>query len=218
MEVQMNTTPLNLAAICPRTQALGPGLRSALWVQGCPFRCQGCISPAWIPIRPARSEYPVRLAHRLLSDLDITGITISGGEPILQASALAAFLETARSIREIDVILFTGYTIENLQAFPPFSAVSRLLSLVDVVIDGPYRAELNDNRGLRGSKNQRVIHLTDRLIEYDFINQPRQSEVQITDGQLLFVGIPPKEMLPGVVQAVEGLLERAIAGGEHEWT
>ncbi|RME67683.1 MAG: 4Fe-4S cluster-binding domain-containing protein, partial [Nitrospirae bacterium] len=33
---------LNLADIVECTEAEGPGRRFALWVQGCPIRCQGC--------------------------------------------------------------------------------------------------------------------------------------------------------------------------------
>lgn len=48
---------INVAEICLGTRALGPGLRSALWVQGCPFRCPGCVAPDWIPDRPVTAAW-----------------------------------------------------------------------------------------------------------------------------------------------------------------
>ena len=209
---------LNVAAWCNRTTALGPGIRAVVWVQWCPFRCKGCIAPDWIPIKPARQYSPSSLADTLLSDPEVNGITLSGGEPILQASALIELIIAAKAIRDIDIILFTGYYYENLKAFPESSPASRLLSQIDVLIEGPYEDAHNDNRGLRGSSNQRVIHLTQKLAGYDFINQPRQSEILVTDGEMLFIGIPPhgahpdsclRLNLPAVRNKVGEMYERA---------
>jgi pyruvate-formate lyase-activating enzyme len=48
----MGIPDVQAAETCVGTRALGPGLRSAVWVQGCPFRCTGCIAPDWIPPLP----------------------------------------------------------------------------------------------------------------------------------------------------------------------
>ncbi len=214
----MNISMLNLAAICRKTSALGPGNRAVLWVQGCPFRCKGCISPEWIPFIQAKEFEPRELAEQLFLVPEINGITISGGEPVMQASPLTRFLEYARSLRDINVIMFTGYYYENLLAFPLASPVQQLLKSVDVLIDGPYDENQNNNLGLRGSANQRVIHLTDRLKEYDFEHQIRQVEVQISDGEILFVGVPPLGILPGVMTALEMDISVKAPGGMYEWT
>ena len=214
----MDKSKLNLAAICPKTQALGPGHRAVIWVQGCPFRCKGCISPQWLPIIPVSEYQPNALAESLLGDPEITGLTISGGEPIIQASALAEFIHHARTLRDIDVIMFSGYYFENLLAFPEISPVQRLLRLVDVLIDGPYDEKQNHNLGLRGSSNQRFIHLTDRLRGYDFKQRSRQTEIHISDGEILFVGVPPTGVLPGVLASLEINLESSAPGGSYEWT
>lgn len=214
----MDKSILNLAAICRKTRALGPGARAVIWVQGCPFRCKGCISPEWIPFIPANSYQPIALADALLSDPEISGITISGGEPIVQASALADFIEHARSIRDINLILFSGYYYENLLAFPEKSPVRRLLGMLDVLIDGPYDEKQNHNLGLRGSSNQRIIHLTSRLSGIDFEQQVRQTEIQISNGEILFVGVPPVGVLPGVLASLEISMNVGYPGGRYEWT
>ena len=214
----MDKLKLNLAALCRKTKALGPGQRAVIWVQGCPFRCKGCISPQWLPIIPANEYRPETLAETLLADPEINGITISGGEPIIQASALASFLQHARSLRDIDVILFSGYYYENLLAFPEISPVRRLLQLVDVLIDGPYDEKQNHNIGLRGSSNQRIIHLTGRLQGYDFEHQVRQAEIHISNDEILFVGVPPAGVLPGVLASLELRVDANSPGGSYEWT
>jgi anaerobic ribonucleoside-triphosphate reductase activating protein len=199
----MDGKKLNLAAVCRKTRALGPGARAVVWVQGCPFRCKGCISPDWIPFITANDYHPQALSEALLADPEISGITISGGEPVMQATALIDFIEHGRKIRDITIIMFSGYFYENLLAFPERSPIQRLLKLVDVLIDGPYAEKLNNNLGLRGSSNQRIIHLTERLRGFDFENQYRQTEIQIFNGDIFFVGVPPVGVLPGVLTSLE---------------
>ena len=214
----MDKLNLNLAAICRKTNALGPGNRAVIWVQGCPFRCKGCIAPEWIPLRAAWKIQPALLAEELLREPELDGLTISGGEPVLQASALAELVTQVKAWRDVDVILFTGYYYENLLAFPEHSPVRRLLKLVDVLIDGPYDEKKNDNRGMRGSSNQRILHLTERLKAYDFQNQPRQTEIHLSDGEMLFVGVPPKGVIPGVTGAIPGRMGVSPREGHYEWT
>jgi anaerobic ribonucleoside-triphosphate reductase activating protein len=183
---------LNIAHICSATKALGPGLRAVVWVQGCCFRCSGCIAPEWIPYRIANLVSPEFLAEKLLANPAIEGLTFSGGEPMLQAAGLAMLAQIARKKRDISIICYTGFTLEQLQQNPPGPGVSGLLSEVDVLIDGLYIAALNDNRGLRGSVNQRVHFLSDRLKGFDFENCPRTMEIHISGGEALLVGIPSK--------------------------
>jgi len=183
---------LNVAAICQATRLLGPGWRAVVWVQGCPFTCPGCIAPNWIPIRPARLVNPEELVDELLADPRVTGLTFSGGEPMLQADALAILARAARFRRpSLDIICYTGYHRSQLERFPPSPGVDALLDQLDVLIDGPYVAHLNDNLGLRGSRNQRIHYLTNRIKPSDLENAPRRAEVRLAGGQPVLVGVPP---------------------------
>jgi anaerobic ribonucleoside-triphosphate reductase activating protein len=184
---------LNIASFAARTQALGPGTRAAVWVQGCPLKCPGCVAPDWIPFVAAMKLTPDEILARL--DLDaISGLTFSGGEPMEQAAGLAALARLARQRKDLDIICFTGYRYERLLKNPPNDGVTALLNETDVLIDGPFIQSLNDSRGLRGSSNQRVIHLTSRLRAHDFESQARTVEITIRDGELAFVGIPTPEI------------------------
>ncbi|WP_207401142.1 4Fe-4S single cluster domain-containing protein [Actinomadura roseirufa] len=179
---------LNVAEVCPATRALGPGLRAVAWVQGCPFRCRGCIAPDWIPDRPARRMTPAELAAELLRDPAVTGLTFSGGEPMEQAAGLAATVRAARRVRDLTLICFTGHRLERLAGRP---GVAALLAETDVLIDGRYVAARDDGRGLRGSANQRVHHLTGRLRGHDLEAGPRRAEIRLSGASALLVGVPP---------------------------
>lgn len=185
---------INVAATCQATKALGPGLRSVVWVQGCPFHCKGCISPEWIPERVNRLVSPAVLAKELLAHPDVNGITISGGEPMQQAAALAETARLIRLHRDVSIICFTGYLYEDLLKTPQAPGVISFLSEIDVLIDGPYIAHLNNFKGLRGSVNQRIIFLTDRLSAYNLEDTPRAAEINIQEGHAFLVGVPPKGM------------------------
>lgn len=190
---------LNIAAIAARTQALGPGVRAAVWVQGCPLHCRGCLAPDWIPFIPATLLTP----EQILTSLDlngISGLTFSGGEPMAQAAGLAELVRLARKKKDLNLICFTGYRYEHLIQNPPNSGVTQLLAEIDVLIDGPFVQSLQDSIGLRGSSNQRVLHLTSRLKDYDFETSTRKVEITVTDGELAFVGIPT----PGILSALRG--------------
>lgn len=204
-----NPDVLNVAAISARTQALGPGTRAVVWVQGCPLKCPGCVAPEWIPFVPAMKLTPQEILERL--DLDgISGLTFSGGEPMEQAAGLAALARLARQKKDLDLICFTGYRYERLVNNPLHPGVSELLAQVDVLIDGPFVQALNDSKGLRGSSNQRVIYLTSKLRGHDFESQTRAVEITITDGELAFVGIPTPEIMSA--------LSKANYAGQKGWS
>ena len=198
---------LNSASIVDQTRALGPGTRAAIWVQGCPLNCRGCIAPQWIPFVRAKNFTPQQNLERLRLDI-IDGMTFSGGEPMEQAAGLAALIRLARRQKDLNLICFTGYRYERLLKNPPNRGVAELLSQVDVLIDGPYIQALNDSVGLRGSSNQRVIQLTSRLSIDDLELQSRNVEIKIADGELAFVGIPT----PGMLDAFKDI---SLAGAER---
>ncbi|SBW29074.1 reductase radical activating protein [Candidatus Protofrankia californiensis] len=199
---------LNVAATCRLTHALGPGPRAAVWVQGCPFDCAGCVAPDWIPDRPARLVAPAELAAGLCSASGITGLTFSGGEPMSQAAGLAELVRCARALRpdqDLSLVCFTGYRLEQLRRTPSNAGVVDLLAQIDVLVDGRYVASRDDNRGLRGSDNQRIHHLTDRLRAsgYDFEGRRRTTEIMIAGGEVLTVGMPAHGLLATLDEAKE---------------
>jgi anaerobic ribonucleoside-triphosphate reductase activating protein len=124
-----------------------------------------------------------------------------------QAAGLARLITVARRRRDLTLICFTGYRLAELRARPPGPGVAELLSQVDVLIDGRYVAARNDGRGLRGSSNQRLHFLTERLrhAEPQLAGGQRRAEIRIRARSALLVGVPG----PGVADA----FDRATAAG-----
>lgn len=184
-------TLLNVAEICPTTHTLGPDQRFVIWVQGCCFRCRDCISPEWIPQEQAKLIDPIKLADYILSVPNTQGLTVSGGEPMLQAPVLCELFTYLRQQRDFSIMCYTGFTLKELQAKSDPS-INKILTLLDILIDGQYMPELNDNKGWRGSSNQVVHFLSPRhLNEINlFSDRKRDVELHLRDDSALMVGIP----------------------------
>lgn len=138
---------------------------------------------------------PTELAAKVLDIPGIEGLTISGGEPMLQARGLCETIRIVRQQREFSVICYTGFTLENLRSIH-VPCIDRFIATIDVVIDGPYIDELNNNKGWRGSSNQRIHFLSglyhDR--EEEFLHRQRDIEIHLFERHYLLVGIKPKNL------------------------
>ena len=198
-----NPLQINFAASAIKSNALGPGSRSILWVRGCERHCKGCISPYWWSKQPEKLVTTLDLANRLLiHNAEVEGLTISGGEPFLQAEALAQLLQIARSKREFNTIIYSGYTLEGLfQSGIP--GVEALLAEVDILIDGEFRVDLPANDGIRGSLNQVVHFLTDRIEPGTFYAKRNPLELHAKDGNAFMIGVPTQKQLSAFHQVVE---------------
>ena len=190
---------LNIAQICPGTHVLGPGKRFVIWVQGCPFRCAGCVAPDWIPIENNHLVSINDLADRIIAIQDVEGITLSGGEPMLQADGLVTLVRRVRKVRpELSVIAFSGFTLRQLRKkIRTDPGVGELLNELDVLIDGLYRADLNDDLGLRGSSNQQIHFLTPRYLnrKTELEHRPREIEIHALEKDMLMIGVPSAKSL-----------------------
>ncbi|MDR0841094.1 MAG: anaerobic ribonucleoside-triphosphate reductase activating protein [Christensenellaceae bacterium] len=136
----------------------GPGLRAAIFTQGCPHACPGCHNP--LTHDPAGGY--LEDTDSILAALDknplARGITLTGGEPFEQPAACLALARGAHALGK-DVWAFSGYTLERLRAKnDPDTAA--LLEELDVLVDGPFiLKERSLDLDFRGSKNQRVLDM-----------------------------------------------------------
>ena len=94
----------------------------------------------------------------------LTGVTFSGGEPLLRAGVL---IPVAKNIEErgLDLAIYTGYTFEDILADGD-GEVLALLGYASTLIDGPFiLAEKSLMLPFRGSGNQRILDLALSLAE-----------------------------------------------------
>jgi anaerobic ribonucleoside-triphosphate reductase activating protein len=183
---------MQIAQVIPCTEAEGPGKRFAIWFQGCPLRCPGCCNPEFLPFHGGQTKTAAEMASWLSQTRDdsgIEGITLLGGEPFAHASAAIALAQSSRQLN-LSVMIFTGYTIEELRARPEPEVVE-LLRLTDILVDGRYEREKPDTvRRWIGSTNQRIHFLTDR---YSFDDQWRKRntlEIRVVGREISINGFP----------------------------
>jgi anaerobic ribonucleoside-triphosphate reductase activating protein len=149
---------VNVAHVADSVWSAGPGRLLTVWVQGCHRDCPGCINADFLDFRINRLVEPKALAELLRPEHD--GICFSGGEPFLQASALALL---ARLVRAADrtVVSYSGFTLAELRS-GVVPGAAELLAELDVLIDGPFEPARSAPLPWRGSRNQQVHFLTPR--------------------------------------------------------
>lgn len=204
---------LHVAHRVPRCSTLGPGVRSVLWVQGCPSRCLGCISPQNQPFEGGVVERVEDLANEYACDEEICGVTFSGGEPMAQAAAITQLIDQVRLKRDFSFLCYTGFTYEDLSERGT-QAQRELLTRLDVLIDGPYIRCQHTDAPWRGSDNQRIHLLTTRhkhTAEPDPRHAASMEFCVGRDGSIYWMGIPPRGFRDALVQ---GLANRGIVLGE----
>lgn len=149
---------LQIAGIVKESIVDGPGIRYAVFVQGCPHHCPGCHNPQTHPFEGGRAVTTEEIFGEFQKDPLLKGITFSGGEPFCQAAPLAELAGLVHGIGK-DVVVFTGYTYEQLLALED-PAARALLEGTDLLIDGPFLLEEKDlGLRFRGSGNQRLIDM-----------------------------------------------------------
>ena len=158
----VNDLTISLFGTVPDSIVDGPGLRYAVFVQGCSHGCPGCHNPE---SQPAEGGTVTAISD-LLADIEANGlvhdVTLSGGEPFEQPEACAVL---ARALKErgYGVWSFTGYLYEDLlrraqaaraerarreeaglagealaAGIAADLAVGDLLDAIDVLVDGPF--------------------------------------------------------------------------------
>ena len=145
---------IRIADIVPESFVDGAGVRFAIFLQGCKRHCHGCHNPQTHDLNGGTIMDTADIINQFKKDSIVRGITLTGGEPLLQIEATTELACAAKKFG-LNVWCYTGYTLEKL----PRQA-EQLLKFVDVLVDGEYRESERDLSLLfRGSKNQRVIDL-----------------------------------------------------------
>lgn len=180
---------VNLARIYYPVKTLGPGCRVGIWLAGCDRDCPECISPE---LKGIGSGTPVSvteiMGHIRKMCSAAEGFTISGGEPFYKPEELRALVDAVSEIND-DIIIFTGYTLEELEALKDEN-VNRVLEKISVLIDGPFIAELNDGRGLRGSSNQSIQVFKNGEKYRGLEVCERGMQVVVSGDRVMTIGIP----------------------------
>ena len=149
--------------------ANGPGVRVSLFVSGCRHHCKGCFnSETWnFNYGEPFTQETVQEIMKALTPSYISGLTVLGGEPF-EPENQPEVVKLLRKVREElpskNIWCYTGYLYDvDLKAggrvYTPVT--DEMLSYIDVLVDGEFIEEQKDvSLQFRGSRNQRIIHLT----------------------------------------------------------
>lgn len=142
----------------------GPGLRFAVFTQGCPHNCEGCHNPLTHDFNGGKVCDTGEIVSLFLQNPLIDGITLSGGEPFCQAKACAELAKEAKK-NSLDVITYTGYDFEYLlKNADDDNGYMALLQATDYLIDGRFvLSERSLELRFKGSKNQRILNVKSSL-------------------------------------------------------
>lgn len=186
---------IRIHKIIDDTCAEGPGRRLVFWVQGCSLHCQGCFEQDTWNHAGGHLISVDSIVAKVLSNPELEGITVLGGEPFEQAGSLALLLEKIRGFQK-NSIVFSGYDYENLKTTNN-PDIKRALAFADLLIDGRFDKNARETkRPMVGSQNQNFIALSkegEKLIERLRVYKNRV-EIRITkDGTIKVNGMWKKE-------------------------
>lgn len=156
---------LRIAGIEKESVVNGPGIRFVIFTQGCPHCCEGCHNPQTHDPDGGKVVTIEELLVLIQQTKLIRGVTFSGGEPFMQAQALANLAKKIK-VLGLTVMTYTGFLCEQLLVMSvKKKGVRELLEYTDILVDGPFIMEQRDLRLVfRGSANQRVIDVAQTLV------------------------------------------------------
>jgi anaerobic ribonucleoside-triphosphate reductase activating protein len=179
--------------------ALGPGERLVIWTIGCSKHCHRCASPELQHKNPSKDVDVFELAKIIQQATDkqvIDGVTITGGDPFEQIAELNKLLSVLKEITN-DVLVYTGYSIEEAKKIFSKSEWETMKLHVSVLIDGAYIDELNDNECvLRGSLNQNITFFdeTKKELYSTYLKKGRTIQNVFYNEKMISVGIHNREL------------------------
>lgn len=140
----------------------GPGCRVTLWIPGCGHHCPGCHTP-WTHDYNQGKEFTQDEFNNIMEILEksyIAGLTISGGDPLMQdEDTLIDLLQLVHDVKEKypnkNIWIYTGYWMEELTGIQ-----LDILKYCDYIVEGPFELAKRDTTiAFRGSTNQKITKL-----------------------------------------------------------
>lgn len=135
----------------------GPGIRCVLFLQGCTHHCPGCQNPETHDIHGGTPCSIQAILNDILTDRNLDGVTLSGGDPLLQPKACTEITKACKQ-HGLSVWVYTGYLFEDVYTEKLSKDAANLLQYIDVLVDGLFDEALKSETCLWcGSTNQRLI-------------------------------------------------------------
>lgn len=153
---------MKVASIVNNDLANGPGIRTSIFVSGCPHHCPHCHNQElWdYNVGTEFSEKTIQQVIALLTEYGIhRGLSVLGGEPLAPANieeVTRLCREVKAALPDVDIWLWTGYDFTEKK-------FCDIMNYVDVVVDGKFVQELKPgDHPWRGSSNQKIYMKNDK--------------------------------------------------------
>ena len=135
----------------------GPGIRFVVFMQGCPMRCLYCHNPdTW-----AAGNGVCRTAKSIMEEyskvkefLKNGGITVSGGEPLMQIDFVTELFELAKSMGVHTCLDTSGATFDEKST----EKIDKLLGSTDLVMLDIKHIDNERHKILTGRSNDNILH------------------------------------------------------------
>ena len=145
----------------------GPGVRYVIFMQGCHMRCQFCHNPDTWKMAEGQEYTADELLEKALRYKSYWGekggITVSGGEPLLQIDFLIEFFKKAKA-KNVHTVLDTAgnpFTREE----PFFGKFQELMEVTDLILLDIKEMDQEKHRVLTGVKNENILAMAKYLSE-----------------------------------------------------
>ena len=136
----------------------GPGIRYVLFLQGCPMRCIYCHNPDTWDVNGGYEMTPDEVIAEYEKNRAFYsrgGITVTGGEPLLQLDFLAELFTLAKARKIHTAIDTSGITFSESEQY--LSRLDKLLALTDLVLLDIKHIDGAVHEKLTGRPNERVL-------------------------------------------------------------
>lgn len=148
---------MRIAGTLPCSLVNGDGVRYVIFTQGCTHHCPGCQNPETWDFKGGNEVGAETLAEDIKRHRYIDGITLSGGDPFYQQTACLKLLDLLPE--NTNVWIYTGFEYDEIKD-------TKLAKRADVLVTGPYVADLRCEGRPFGSSNQE-IHIKEKQYEHE---------------------------------------------------
>ncbi len=173
---------LNIHHIEKNNSVNGNGERYVIWLQGCTLHCKGCWNRQTWDTEINEQMSVLEIYEDIVKQNGIFGITMSGGEPLLQATELNKLVDLIHENTDLSVHLFTGFELEEIDD----PNMKELISKSDVIVSGRFDMTKFNN-------NQKVKYNSDSE-KWDFNNSDVEVEID-EEANVLLTGYPTDDLI-----------------------
>ena len=153
---------MRIAGFLKHSSVNGDGIRAVVFFQGCKHGCKGCQNPDTWNFEGGTEVTIDDVMTAIHSAKFITGVTLSGGDPLYQAGDALIIAKKCRELG-LNVWVYTGFTYEEILDGQAGKEAIELLDNVDVLVDGMFEIDkLTTELPYRGSSNQRLLRLSQK--------------------------------------------------------